>query len=166
MVYNHELNREPSICDTEISVTDPVLRRRLELKLQEYGQRDERRGLAYMDPEVIRRQHGVSMFKSLILGKVLAIAGHRDTGVEPIRIDEVALAVQDETDLPVAAAVTVPYVFDPDSGIRKPDTTVLPQGSPADQFTRAYGVIQIYASGRSDVLHHSTGLPAYDGQDR
>jgi hypothetical protein len=163
MSRNLESVREPSISDTEISITDPVLRRRLELKLQEYAQRAERRGLPYMDPEVVRRHHGVSMFKSLILEKVLEIAERRDTSAEPIRIDEVALDVQDETNLPVAAAVTVPYVYDPEYDIRKPDYAVLQQNSPAAQFSQAYGIIQVHILGREDVLHHSTGLPSYDG---
>jgi hypothetical protein len=162
MSRNLEFAREPSVSDTEISITDPVRRRRLELKLQEYAERAERRGLPYMDPDVVQRHHGVNMFKSLILQKVLEIADSRDTAIEPIRIDEVALAIQGETNQPVAAAVTVPYVYDPESDTRKPEYMVLKQNSPAAQFSQAYGIIQAYTSGREDVLHHSTGLPSYD----
>lgn len=159
---NH-LRGEPALIDTRIDIRSPRVAQQLQAKLAEYRQRNiEKSEMSY---EERIAQFGTSeyrnIFKESILDAVLTIGGdeERNFTANPIVITEIALAVQDETRLPVVSAATVPFVFNSDALVYAPDFERAPRDPVISGFLNAYMVIKTYASGETFSVDSGTGLP-------
>jgi len=154
---------EPALIDTRIDVHSPRVRAQLEAKLAEYRERNSEK--AALSHEARVAQFGTSeyrnIFKESILDAVLTISGDetRDFTFNPVVISEVALAVQDETRLPVASAALVPFAFNKDALIYAPDPEQIPRDPIISGFLNAYMVIKTYATGETFGVNAGTGLP-------
>lgn len=165
MVGMGEGVREPSLRDTEFSITDPERRKRLELKLDEYKDRAVETGMKFVHPGALLIKYGtrgyLELFKLMVLEKALQIAAERDTAAEPINIMEMALIIQDETGLQVTKAAAVPYVYDQYYGVMRAshDYTDFGGSFEAYEFAQAYNIVQFYANGNEHMASGGTGLP-------
>ena len=157
------LRGEPALIDSRIDIRSPRVTQQLQAKLAEYQQRyREKADLSY---EARVEQFGTGEYRAIfnqsILNAVLTIAGdqERDFAANPIVITEVALAVQDETQLPVVSAALVPFVFNKDALIYAPDPERIPRNPMISGFLDSYMVIKTYAMGETFGVNSGTGLP-------
>jgi hypothetical protein len=150
--------REPSLQETAISITDPHHRARLQLQLSRF--RSEMKPLRQLHPRLAERffqqaDHNRLRFKESILRHSLQISAERDTALDPIVITEIALAVEDETGAAVAGAAAVPFrpADQPDAII--PDYRRMVDNPVVVDFLEAYNVIRIYANGVPGLIGES-----------